>query len=351
MCHISRVEAKNFKHFDHIEVKDIGQFNLIVGDNNVGKTSLLELLTVEESYLETLRNWYKCMNNRGLDFEISYVSKKYSKGSEQFYKKVPKESWLLKIMRFGQTLELHFGINKGTDLQNQTNNYNHEFDLKDQRGISVVNGETNEALLAFDDKICDEDNHFPLNWVGIHPKSDSQLDSDFVSLTKGNDILERKFAENLAALLPNISGFKSLSYSENRTLGIVLAPGTDAQPLSVFGSGTTRLMEILIALHKAKDCRLFIDEIDTGIHHSRRPEFLKTILKIAEELKVQLFMTTHNMECEEAFLSVLNDDKKESEKFRAISLYRNAQTGQIMNSVRDFGGFAYSLKSGHDIRM
>jgi len=36
--------VKNFKRFKFFEVKDIGQFNLIVGDNNVGKTSFLEAL-------------------------------------------------------------------------------------------------------------------------------------------------------------------------------------------------------------------------------------------------------------------------------------------------------------------
>ena len=44
--HLTYFKVENFKKFDSLEVKDIGQFNLIVGDNNVGKTCLLEALSL-----------------------------------------------------------------------------------------------------------------------------------------------------------------------------------------------------------------------------------------------------------------------------------------------------------------
>ena len=46
--HLSYFKVENFKRFDSLEVKDIGQFNLIVGDNNVGKTTLLEALLFDD---------------------------------------------------------------------------------------------------------------------------------------------------------------------------------------------------------------------------------------------------------------------------------------------------------------
>ena len=45
--HLTYFKIENFKKFDSLEVNDIGQFNLIVGDNNVGKTCLLEALVIE----------------------------------------------------------------------------------------------------------------------------------------------------------------------------------------------------------------------------------------------------------------------------------------------------------------
>src|SRR5438477_6534472 len=45
--HLSSFEVKGFKKFTELKVENIGQFNLIVGDNNVGKTTLLEALLID----------------------------------------------------------------------------------------------------------------------------------------------------------------------------------------------------------------------------------------------------------------------------------------------------------------
>ena len=42
--HIKTFRVKGFKKFQDITVQNIGQFNLLVGDNNIGKTSVLEAL-------------------------------------------------------------------------------------------------------------------------------------------------------------------------------------------------------------------------------------------------------------------------------------------------------------------
>ncbi|MBL7827699.1 MAG: AAA family ATPase, partial [Saprospiraceae bacterium] len=48
--HLTSFRVENFKKFDALELTDIGQFNLFVGDNNVGKTSLLESIAVFGSF-------------------------------------------------------------------------------------------------------------------------------------------------------------------------------------------------------------------------------------------------------------------------------------------------------------
>ena len=50
--HLRYFKLENFKRFESFEMKDLGQFNLIVGDNNVGKTSVLEgLLACEPAWV------------------------------------------------------------------------------------------------------------------------------------------------------------------------------------------------------------------------------------------------------------------------------------------------------------
>ena len=44
---IQDITIRNFKCFEELKIEGCGQFNLILGDNNVGKTSVLEALLVD----------------------------------------------------------------------------------------------------------------------------------------------------------------------------------------------------------------------------------------------------------------------------------------------------------------
>ena len=62
-----------------------------------------------------------------------------------------------------------------------------------------------------------------------------------------------------------------------------------------------------------------IDEIETGIHHSRQKDFWSNILKICKELNVQLFATTHSEECIKAFYEASKElNEQKSENFQRI---------------------------------
>ena len=46
---LSSLEIKNFRAFSHLSIERLGQVNLIVGKNDVGKTTLLEALRLYSS--------------------------------------------------------------------------------------------------------------------------------------------------------------------------------------------------------------------------------------------------------------------------------------------------------------
>ena len=98
--HLTYFKVENFKKFDSLEVNDIGQFNLIVGDNNVGKTCLLEALLFDEDEKQLISNFWIGLTKRGLRFQIEEVTKKMSNSSitETLY---PRENYFLKYI-FGK---------------------------------------------------------------------------------------------------------------------------------------------------------------------------------------------------------------------------------------------------------
>jgi AAA15 family ATPase/GTPase len=80
--YLTHFHIKNFKKLEDVELPNIGHFNLIVGDNNVGKTTLLEALLWQENFDVSILSMLSCYNWRGLgdvseeDFKKMTVSQK-----------------------------------------------------------------------------------------------------------------------------------------------------------------------------------------------------------------------------------------------------------------------------------
>ena len=103
--HLTYFKVENFKKFDSLEVNDIGQFNLIVGDNNVGKTCLLEALLFDEDPQQLLNNFYLGLTKRGFKFQIEEITKRIgsSTSTEVLY---PKENHFKKYIFKNEKVDL-----------------------------------------------------------------------------------------------------------------------------------------------------------------------------------------------------------------------------------------------------
>jgi AAA15 family ATPase/GTPase len=367
MSHLTYFKVQNFKCFDEIEVKELGQFNLIVGDNNVGKTALMEAMMVDEDGWRTLGNYYHLLDARGILVDKHNV--------KPFFHYLIKEGKRDLYYGFSQ-YESHFDSFDGGKTYDNTIevvDYDSRFNTDRNDSITEIHkrrfdepvisneiGSVPEEVVEFVQNFKSTTKHFNeiaflthfyrenLPFVGINGLNGKELGEKFTKAWKNDlDILER-FVHSMKAILPKI---KDIRIGENDLLCVSIEGDKKLKPLGSLGFGSNRFIEILIALFRFEHKRLFIDEIDTGIHHSRLPEFLKTILTLAKELNVQLFMTTHSKECEEAFLKVLSEDKEKSNNFKCISLMRDQKTQKIVNRVRSFDAYQDALLTGFDLRM
>ena len=91
-----------------------------------------------------------------------------------------------------------------------------------------------------------------------------------------------------------------------------------------------------------------IDEIETGIHHSRQKEFWLNILKVCDELNVQLFATTHSDECIQAFYDA-SKELEEQKDIRLISLQAGEQE-KIYSTTYTFENIEAGLYSNIELR-
>lgn len=100
-------------------------------------------------------------------------------------------------------------------------------------------------------------------------------------------------------------------------------------PLLTYGDGIKKILSLANALAKATGGILLIDEIETAIHKKYYQEFFRFLQKAALNFDVQLFITTHNIEAIDAWLTVqnYNDEKYENDDLSVLT-FKKDQAGK-----------------------
>ncbi len=302
--HLSWFKVENFKRFDSLEVKDIGQFNLIVGDNNVGKTSLLEaLLFDEENYDQFLINLEFALENRELyvhNDKFNYINL-YSAGNK-----------LLKyLFQFQGGEKRDLTITKKSRKQLTAEEVEHfivQLKLNDSPHIIRID-QGNVYYLKVVSLLDENKNiyyHFP--FLGSKIFYDEETFDFITKISASNKKLEI-FKNELKYFLPNLTSIEvSKSIMSDDDTIIIRETGSDSPlPLAAYGDGFIKLFRCLLKMELSSNTRLMIDEIDTGIHYSRMKEFLKKIMQSAKNKNVQIFATTHSKECIKYYTQALEE--------------------------------------------
>ncbi|MDQ7083792.1 MAG: AAA family ATPase [Sulfurovum sp.] len=343
--HFSNIRIKNFRQFKNIEIEDIGQFNLILGDNNVGKTSLLEALlfsTDSELFFKNLI--------------FSYASRM---NSLEF--KNPNDFILDIIHKDSQSKEIQFELKSNREVSNFTIKIPTEEEVKNSYPNTENIDVTNYICIVDDDNKCDMK---PLSSILKQSKNSDLIQTQFIPFGKGfdkdvvkiyaenidrNKLKRKEFLESMKVFIPNID--RITTDTDEGRIYIEEKGVENDSSLHQYGEGAKKLFRILVQITLQKGKKLLIDEIDAGIHHSHFNEFWKIILKVAKINNVQIFATTHNMECIEYFKEVLEEEnmKGYQELSRTLTLEK-VFDNNIKVYTRTFEEFEYEIDNELDIR-
>lgn len=376
-----------------LELDNIGQFNLIVGDNNVGKSSLLEALCVTDFPLPNINLliFTKILQLRGIDILVNKTLDsdgsiiRIDVPSENFLKYIfgninKKLSYLIKSLNNNEetilntTYTFHpekFGIIDELRIKSVEENikitapnmdadliefhYNMEFrsvleDIKlPQTKQNFIKHSEIVELYQHLKTTSTVIQNLPLITTGtLKP---SEIISDYFSQV-GNSRSEKKvFLTNLKFILPGIEDFEVRKIADQEHFMIGIQGNDELVPISMFGEAVLRSTYLLLQISKNKGKRLMIDEVDTGIHHTRLKNFMKTLIQVAHAYEVQLFMTTHSLECQQAFVEALEIPEMEQfqSKARNITLFENTSK-QVNAQIFKFESMKFALETGFEIR-
>lgn len=152
--------------------------------------------------------------------------------------------------------------------------------------------------------------------------------------------------ENLAFVRnPDIRSNSSRTTSESRALyrqrpersaKVKLAGTPTPVPLNSMGDGMLRVLQLTLKLLGAKGGFLLIDEFENGLHYSVQEKVWQLVFELAEQLKVQVFATTHSWDCIESFTKVaVARTETDGVLFRLGRSVRTSDQGRVIATVFD----------------
>lgn len=314
---------EKFKLFDYLEIKKLSRINLIVGKNNVGKSTLLEALKLYASNA-SVNELLAILEDRGEIWK-----------SEAFPLEKQLAGHFLRNLFFGRNIpdvgargivigpadhqiristasrkytqtKLEFGVPTLDDIEDPIEVVTFLFLEQNNKRQTILRldqglAEARRRYLAKVYSAGEDEINYAHQSVSTKKTSSRVLDNlwNLKRLSLGDEVINA-----LQLIDHKISGITFIddNSSSQERIGLVQIEGSDdLVPLKSMGDGINRLFEISVALINAQNGLLLIDEFENGLHWTVQPRIWDIIFQLAERLNVQVFATTHSRDCVQGF--------------------------------------------------
>lgn len=336
---IGSLEIAGFRALADLKIEGLGRVNLVTGKNNSGKSTLLEAIRILATG-GALRTLYDILNYRE---ELGPAS-----DTERTYLPTDLAPFCNLFTGFPDLASSRHGFSiaaKGAlpaSMSRMTANINWFIRKADpaRQGFSYepMSGDVFDDVDGFpalDLDIAGRKRIVPLDRLQrrspIRPESDAApvpcvyLDPFSSRSTSQMGVLwdaialrdvEQEIVKALQGISADIQAVSVIGGGDergNRTR-TVIAKSTrygSPVPLRTFGDGANRLFGIILSLCNAGNGVLLVDEIENGLHYSAQTDIFRTIFRLANDLNVQVFATSHSWDCVRAFQEAASESPEE----------------------------------------
>lgn len=354
--HFKNCKINGYRALDNFELKDLGDVNIIVGDNNSGKTSVLEALNIVSnagdfnSIVRTARERERVVTNASLAPTLweSFINV-FNKNSKHLSFDIScdtKEGKLLVGLEgevksyLHEFRDNHISINNMSfpeivstlqELEDFFGNYIYEIptDMSKKRVEKI------EYFKGANVRGNNDGEFIKCKYLST---AEYLLGRHFSNIIRDRNMLDRvikilqKFDSNITDLRIIEENGRIIQMVEKRNVGYM--------PLSSYGDGVKRVIAFAGAIASAENGILLIDEVETGIHTKAMDKVFKFVVDLCMEYHIQLFLTTHSDEALRKFIHLENNECN----MRVITfikkdktLVRNLNKEKALKAIEEYG--------------
>ncbi len=366
---IEKLYIDSFRGIRDLNLQKLSPINLVVGNNNSGKTSMLEAIELLRFYDSGLINVLQIARQRDYQFAMEQSNSIYENTMCMF----PQDAQIKKI-------ELS-GIYNGLDFSYRLSGENKRmfYDPTEERRSSLdrikssaqseteIDGFEGSILVNLGKEFKQEpvkihrmikmtdytysvskSKSLPIRYVGAFAHLKGDVISEIVRNEEYKDIcvmMLKLFDKEISDILtlPSDIGSHAVSYIRHNKLGNM--------PLSTYGDGIKRALVLANEIVKTRDGILLIDEIETSIHKQYYDDIFRFLTKACLQYNVQLFITTHSIEAVDGILKTQDYDKRQDNDSLSVITLRKDGDKTLSRVMNGFDVYTDREEFGFEVRL
>lgn len=311
----------NYRNLEELTIDSVSQINLITGKNNTGKSSLLEAIALlacggDLDYIISLLDKHGYLNYKSptlkkSEMAIQSLSTLFSGRKPQFFGNG------IRIYDNNNCVNIGFFYHKDflpfDDMEvrrpllekeiEENNRYKIGLEIKMHNLHHTIYQEDIQNIFSKEGYYYNTDK-FQFIESGDSNRIINGNLFDKIVLKTPEDIV----VEALQIIEPEIKRIGFRNEEPERQAVIKLSTIDEVIPISDLGDGIHRILTIILAAVNCQNGFLLIDEFENGLHYSVQEKLWKIIFKLAKDLNIQVFATTHSNDCISNFSKVLNEE-------------------------------------------
>ena len=348
------IEIKNFRGIDHLEIDDFSRVNVFLGQNNSGKSTVLEAITLSlgmsnpdmPQAINTTRTRRPFSNfidtkylfhnmdvanppeismdqvdgaKRHLKLGLTYV---FDELAEPKNEPVQQTGAVVYV----NTLEMNFDITSGASKQS------YKSWLRVNPAGAIVNR-----------KMADGYIEQTRGWLITADLMSNNVVNDLTELFKRN---QKDTVLSLLKLFDSrITSIEILSDD----VYIGFEGVSEMLPSRMTGDGLRRYLSIVASSANSMNSVIMLDEIDNGLHYSAYIKLWEAIFALATKTNKQMFVTTHSKETLYRLNQMLEANPAYQQELRLYTLERTKLKGYQAYKYT-YDGLAEACKNEIEIR-